>query len=172
MPHSPNATLHAHHMPDLPSIASSSISTQSANTHELLEMGRCASTKGLPLVCPLVGFEGVCLCRLCLLETHWQIGFRATGRSPGRAARRTTGRATGLCLPQFQFCGSALLSSNSNNHLLMCVLRKHHGKTDLHGCKRFADGLRQTRSPSIKGAVCHTRYAWQRHALAIETFSE
>ena len=79
LPHSPNVTLHAHHMPDLPSIASSSIAKQSGSTHELLEMGCCASAK----VCPLVGFEGVCLCRLCMLETHWQKRFALRGAPRG-----------------------------------------------------------------------------------------
>ena len=37
------------------------------------------NAKGLPLVCPLVGFEGACLCRLRLLKTHWQKGFALRG---------------------------------------------------------------------------------------------
>ena len=111
LPHSPNVTLHAHHMPDLPSIASSSISKQSGNTHKLLEMGCCASAKGLPLLCPLVGFEGVCLCRLCLLKTHWLKGFAL------RFALRGAlwGALRGFICPIY---GSVLLSSTGNNKFL------------------------------------------------------
>ena len=52
LPRFSSVTLHAHHMPDIPSIASSSMSKQSANIHELLDMGCCASAKGLPLSAP------------------------------------------------------------------------------------------------------------------------
>ena len=48
LPHSPNVTLRAHHVPDIPSIASSSISKQSGDAHGLLEMGCCDSAKSLP----------------------------------------------------------------------------------------------------------------------------
>ena len=88
--------------------------------------GLLCQRKGLPLVCPLVGFKGVCLCRLCCARSNpLAQGFRSTGRTTRRSTGRTTGHAWDFHLPRFQFYGSALLSSTSNNHLLMYTLRRH-----------------------------------------------
>ena len=63
---------------------------------EVLEMGCRASAKRQPLVCPLVGFEGVCLCRLCSLKIHWHKGFALQGalRGPLQGALRGALRGT------------------------------------------------------------------------------
>ena len=43
-------------------------------------------------------------------------------QSPSAEEFRATGRATGLRVPQFQFYGSAFLSSTSSHHLFMYIL--------------------------------------------------
>ena len=120
LPHSPKVTLHAHHMPDITSIAFSSISKKSANTHEVLEMGCCASTKGLPLVCPLVGFEGVYLCRLCSLKTHCHKGFGLRGSLRGALRGALRGTFGILICPDFNFMG--LLSYHPQATIMFNVL--------------------------------------------------
>ena len=96
-------------------------------------------------------------------------GFRATGRR--RSTGRTTGRATGrpkggaLC-PNFNFMGLLSIHPPATIIFSCTICANTNEKQTYIRCKRFADGQRQPRSASIKGAVCHPRYAWQRHALS------
>ena len=95
----------------------------------------CASTKGLPLVCPLVGFEGVCLCRLCLFETHWQKGFALRGALRGALRDFVCPNSNLVCLLSFHptatiifWCAFCANTTEEQTYMVASVLLTVCGK--------------------------------------------
>ena len=169
LPHSPNVTHNAHHVPILLSIA---FSKQSVNTHEnffwrwvvVLAWKVCSWSAFSWVLRTFVCVGSACSKPLCLFKTALLV------QNPLADGFRDTGHATGHSrLPQFQFYGSVFLSSTNNNHLLMYILRKNPRKTNLRCCERFGDNLQQLRFPLIEN-VCHLRCAWQICVFAIGLF--
>ena len=113
LPHSPKATLHAHHMPDLLSIVLQAFQ-HNPPTPTTFGDGVLCHRKGPALGLPFWK-------RLFVLVV--------LARKPiGRKVSRYGARRRACCGTSPAPTPILWVPPNTNNHFLMCVLRKHHGE--------------------------------------------